>query len=75
MSFRSQSTKIKVNVHLPSLRMKVPDHVILRSLIYMSHVNNVQPIRVKIIRIAAVADNGPGVTSRMVRYGVQGHTK
>jgi hypothetical protein len=38
--------------------MNVPDHVyVFRSLIYMSHVNKVQPIRVKIIRIAAIHVN------------------
>jgi hypothetical protein len=41
--------------------MKVPDHVYtivcLRSLIYMSHVNKVQPICVKMVRIAAIRVN------------------
>jgi hypothetical protein len=52
--------KEKVNVYLPSLKMKVPDHVYIY--MYMSHVNNnnnnkVQPIRVKMIRIAAIRVN------------------
>jgi hypothetical protein len=46
--------KNKVNVYLPSLMMKVPDHVCLRRRIYMSHVNKVQPVRVTMICIAAI---------------------
>jgi hypothetical protein len=44
----------KVNVYLPSLRMKVPDHVYVLGHSYTCHVNKLQPIRVKIIRIAAI---------------------
>jgi hypothetical protein len=42
----------KVNVCLPPFMMKEP--VCLRRHIYMSHVNKVQPIRVKMKCIAAI---------------------
>jgi hypothetical protein len=44
----------KVNVYLPSLMMKVPNHLYVLDDTYMSHVNKVQPIRVKMICIAAI---------------------
>jgi hypothetical protein len=56
---RRRSLRKKANAYLPSLRMKVPDHVYVlgHSYVYMSHVNKVQPIRVKMIRIAAIRVN------------------
>jgi hypothetical protein len=50
---RKNVEKVK-NVYLPSLMMKVPDHLCLRRHIYMSHVNKVQPVRIKMKCIAAI---------------------
>jgi hypothetical protein len=43
-----------VNIYLPSLMMKLPDHLYVLGDTYTSHVNKVQLIRVKTICVAVL---------------------